>query len=100
MEAQNRNVLNYYGGAKLVSGLDPVASGNNPGWARPISAKLGPRRFFLPILRSAGIGSAQHCSAVNSWGWLDTLHFIDFLPGATEGNRLVSDIHIFRNVDF
>ena len=53
--------------------------------------EAGPTPIFLsPILRSAGIGSAQHCSVVNSWGWLDTLHFIDFLPGATEGNRLVS----------
>ena len=94
MEAQSRNVLNYYRGAKLVSGLDLVASGNSLGWARPVSAKLGPRRFFTPILRSAGIGSAQHGSALNSWGWLDTLHFVDFLLGATEGNGLVSDADI------
>ena len=58
--------------------------------------EAGPTPIFLsPILRSAGIGSAQHCSAVNSWGWLDTLHFIDFLPGATEGNAIVSDAHMY-----
>ena len=75
-------MLNYYGGVKLVSGLDLVASGNTLGWARPVLAKLGPHPFFTPCLRSAGIGSAQHGSALRVW--LGILHFIDFLSGATE----------------
>ena len=43
MEVQSRNVPKYYGGAKLVSGLDLVLSGNILGWTRLGLAKLGPR---------------------------------------------------------